>query len=80
VFDIKVKYGVVVRYKARLVCRGFAQREDEDYDPAELYAPTMETETLHTLTTLAAKNGWDMNQYDVSCAFLHADLEETVYE
>jgi hypothetical protein len=79
VFDIKVKNGVVARYKARLVCRGFAQKEGEDYDPAELYAPTMKTKTLRALTALAAKNGWDMNQYDVSCAFLHADLEETVY-
>jgi transposase InsO family protein len=79
VFDIKTKNGEVTRYKARLVCRGYAQREGEDYDPTELYAPTMKTKTLRTLTALAAQNGWDMNQYDVSCAFLHADLEETVY-
>ena len=57
VFDINVKNGVVVRYKARLVCRGFAQKEGEDYDPAELYAPTMnmKTKTLRALTALAAK-------------------------
>jgi hypothetical protein len=79
VFDIKIKNGVVMRYKARLVCRGFAQKEGEDYDPNELYAPTMKTKTLRALTALAARNGWDINQYDVSCAFLHADLEETVY-
>jgi transposase InsO family protein len=79
VFDIKTKNGVVERYKARLVCRGFAQKEGVDYNPTELYAPTMKTKSLRVLTALAARNGWDMNQYDVSCAFLHADLEETVY-
>ena len=78
-FAIKEKNGVITRYKARLVCRGFNQKEGEDYDPNELYAPTMKTKTLRALTALAAKHGWDMNQYDVSCAFLHADLEETVY-
>ena len=45
VFDIKVKNGVVVRYKARLVCRGFNQKEGEDYNASELYAPTMKTKT-----------------------------------
>ena len=79
VYDIKVKNGAVVRYKARLVCRGFNQKEGEDYDPAQLYAPTMKTKTLRVLVALAAKYGWDMNQYDVSCAFLHADLNEVVY-
>jgi transposase InsO family protein len=79
VFDIKMKNGVVYRFKARLVCRGFAQKAGEDYDPNELYAPTMKTKTLRALAALAARNGWNINQYDVSCAFLHADLDGVVY-
>ena len=79
VFDIKMKDGVVTRYKARLVCRGFAQEEGVDYDPFQLYAPTMRIKSFRTLVALAATNDWNLRQYDVSCAFLHALLEETVY-
>ena len=80
VWDIKSKDNVNVdRWKSRLVARGFKQMAGMDFDPGLLYAPTMRTKTLRFLLYIAARDGVRPRAYDVSCAFLHADLEEEVY-
>jgi hypothetical protein len=79
VFDIKGKEDKIERFKARLVCRGFTQKEGVDYNPQELFAPTMRSKTLRMLMLLAARDGADVRQFDISVAFLHALLDETVY-
>ena len=76
---IKGKEDKIERFKARLVCRGFTQKEGVDYNPQELFAPTMRSKTLRMLMLLAARDGADVRQFDISVAFLHALLEETVY-
>ena len=78
VYDVKVdELGNVLRYKARLVAQGFSQREGIDYN--ETFAPTMHIKTARALLAIAARDGVRVRQYDVSTAFLHADLAETVY-
>jgi hypothetical protein len=79
VFRRKRKNGKVVRWRSRLVCRGFAQQEGKDFDPAELYAPTMRSKSLNVLLHIAARDGMKIKQYDISKAFVHASLEEEVY-
>ena len=79
VFKRKRKNGVVERRRSRLVCRGFVQKAGQDYDPAELYAPTMRSKSFNVLVHLAANEGMELRQYDVSKAFVHANLEEEVY-
>jgi hypothetical protein len=78
VYDIKVdEHNNPTRYKARLVAKGYAQKEGIDYN--ETFAPTMNMSTSRMLVMLAATHNIKLTQYDVSTAFLHADLKEDVY-
>ncbi|KAL5577269.1 hypothetical protein UlMin_018968 [Ulmus minor] len=77
----KVKEGVnkadPVRFKARLVAKGFTQREWIDYN--EMFSPVIKYITIRVMLVLAAHNDWEIEQMDVKTAFLHGDLEETIY-
>lgn len=69
--------GVVVRNKARLVCKGYAQEEGEDY--GETFAPVARLEGVRTLLAFAAHKKFKVYQMDVKFAFLNGILEEEVY-
>lgn len=69
--------GSIERFKARVVAKGFMQREGIDFN--EVYAPTSRMCTMRTLLALAVANGWHIRHLDVKTAFLHGVLEETIY-
>ena len=69
--------GEVEKYKARLVARGFMQEEGVDY--TETYSPTVRFESIRMMLAAAASEGMQMEQMDVTTAFLYATLEEEVY-
>ena len=77
----KVKEGVnkadLVRFKARLIAKGFTQREGIDYN--EIFSPVIKYTTICVMLALAAHNDWEIEQMDMKTAFLHGDLEETIY-
>ena len=78
VYDVKVdKKDRIMKYKARLVAQGYSQVEGIDYN--DTFAPTMHIKTLRVLLALAARHKYNVQQYDVSTAFLHATLSETAY-
>lgn len=76
-FKRKEMPGELVRYKARLVARGFTQRFGFDY--TETYAPVVRYESLRVLLAKAANEDLDMIQFDVRTAFLYGELKENIW-
>ena len=76
----KIKYnpdGSIEKYKARLVARGFLQREGIDFK--ETFAATVHPTSVRILLALAALFDWYIHQLDAVAAFLNADVEEEIY-
>lgn len=65
------------RYKARLIVRGFTQKETINYD--ELYSPVAKMSTIRTLLSVGNQFGYHFKQLDVKTAFLNGILNENVY-
>ena len=78
VFKLKRdKNNEIIRYKARLVVKGFQQIFGLEFN--ETYSPTPKMKCLKILLSLAAINDWEIFQLDFENAFVHADLEERVF-
>lgn len=69
--------GSLVKYKARLVCRGFQQKQGIDYE--ETYAPVIAFTTLRLFFAICASKGLEIDQMDVITAFLNGDLDKEIY-
>ena len=67
----------IIRNKAHLVCKGFAQIEGIDFD--ETFAPVARLESIHMFLALAVYKSFKIYQMDVKSAFLNRNLEEEVY-
>jgi hypothetical protein len=69
--------GQVVRNKARLVCKGYAQVEGRDFD--ENFAPFEGLEAIRIFLAYSCHKNFKVYQMDVKSTFLNGDLEEEVY-
>lgn len=67
----------IVKYKARLVARGYNQRFGIDYH--DTYSPVVRSSALRILFSLAIQFDWFIDHWDVVTAFLHGTLNEDVF-
>ena len=66
-----------MRAKARLVARGFGQREGIDF--FETFSLCQSVMSIRLLTALACELGLDLYHFDAEQAFVQSDLDEVVY-
>jgi hypothetical protein len=69
--------GQVIRNKARLVCKGYAQVEGVDYE--KTFAPVARLEAIRMFLAFSSYRKFKVYQMDVKSAFLNGNLEEEVY-
>lgn len=78
VFKVKTKCdGSIERFKARLVARGFEQRQG--YDFFETFSPVARYDSIRALLAVASQLEMVFVQFDVQTAFLYGLLEEEVF-
>ena len=67
----------VDKYKARLVARGFIQREGRDFK--EVFAPVVRMDSIRLLFSICVQYDLDYIQFDIATAFLNGTIEEVLY-
>ena len=69
--------GEVIKHKARLVEKGYVQKQGVDFE--EVFAPVARLDTVRMILAIATNRGWQVHHLDVKTAFWNGDLEEEVY-
>ncbi|GJT86489.1 putative RNA-directed DNA polymerase [Tanacetum coccineum] len=65
-----------LRYKARLVVKGFSQKRGIDFDEI---SPVVKMGSIRVVLGLAASLDLEVEQMDVKTDFLHGDLDKEIY-
>ncbi|PKU70162.1 Retrovirus-related Pol polyprotein from transposon TNT 1-94 [Dendrobium catenatum] len=79
-WTFRTKYnsdGTVARFKARLVAQGNTQQYGVNY--LETFSPVAKFTTIRTFLTIAIHYNWPVHQIDITNAFLHGKLNETIF-
>jgi len=74
IYKRKINQDGSTRYKARLVIKGYEQKEGIDYD--ETYALVSKMATFRLILALATQHGWDVHHMDVMTAFLNPTIDQ----
>ena len=69
--------GDIVRYKAKLVAKSYAQLEGIDYK--EVFSHIVKYSSIQILLVLVAQYELEFDQLVVTTAFLHHDLDEEIF-
>jgi hypothetical protein len=77
VFRIKGEHDGSKRYKARLVVKGFQQKEGIDY--TDIFSPVVKMTTIRIVLSIVAAEDLHLEQLDVKTTFLHGELVEEIY-
>lgn len=77
VYQVKEEHDGSKRYKARLVVKGFQQKEGVDY--TDIFSPVVKLNTIRSVLSIVAIEDLHLEQLDVKTAFLHGDLDEEIY-
>jgi Reverse transcriptase (RNA-dependent DNA polymerase) len=78
VFKIKRnEKGQILKYRARLVAKGFKQIAGQDF--SEVFAPVSKHATFRMLLSIVASNDLELHHIDVKTAFMNGELQEEIY-
>lgn len=66
-----------VKYKARLIAKGYSQVPGVDF--GDVFSPVVKHCSIRVLLALVAMFDLELEQLDVKTAFLHGNLEEQIY-
>ena len=69
--------GSIDKYKARLVVKGYKQKEGLDY--FDTYSPVTRITSIRMLIAIVALHSLEIHQMDVKTTFLNGDLNEEIY-
>ena len=69
--------GNIKRFKARLMAKGFTQKEGIDYK--DTFSPVSKKDSLRIIMALVAHFDLELHQMDVKTAFLNGNLDEDIY-
>ncbi|MBW0540467.1 hypothetical protein O181_080182 [Austropuccinia psidii MF-1] len=67
----------VTRHKARIVVQGHRQIRGLEFE--ETFAPTPTFTSLRCLFAVASALQWEVGTFDVTTAYLHSNIEESIY-
>ena len=74
VFRTKLNSDNTIRYKARLIIKGYEQQQGIDSDIT--YAPVSRLPTLHVLQTIASLRKLAIDHVDMITAFLNPEIDQ----
>ena len=77
VFKKKTNADGTLRYKSRLVVKGYSQHKGEDY--FNTFAPTLSLMSFRTLLALASTHKFKIHNVDIDAAFLTGDTDAEIY-
>ena len=78
VFKVKRKAnGLIDKYKAHLVAKGFTQQEGIDYD--ETFSLVVKVAFIRLILAIIAQLNLELYHMDVKTAFLNGELDEEIY-
>ena len=77
VFKLKKDGDKLVKYKARLVVKGFSQKQGIDFD--EIFFPIVKMSSIRVVLGLVVSLDLELDELDVKTAFFHGDLKEEIY-
>ena len=69
--------GSPLKYKARLVEKGFSQFQGIDYN--ETFSTVANMDYIRLVLAIAASKQWEVHHMDVKSAFIHGNIKEEIY-
>lgn len=75
---MKEKHDESKQYKARLVVKGFQQKEGIDY--TKIFSLIIKLTTIKTMLGQMAKKDLHLEELDIKTTFLHYDFKEEIYK